>query len=130
MQTAACDGICHIAAQLAIGCTCVHVCAARPVSQRIDLGVRIHFLEVVAPGVALAEDQPCAVQNVLPVIGISVIHTFGNLAECFLLLGHRHSLKNAVVAAADSFRLVIGEVSVLRHFHIIRVQISGNAMDN
>ena len=92
--------------------------------------MRIHFLEVVAPGIALAEDQPCAVQNVFPVIGISVIHTFGDLAECFLLLGHRHSSEDAVVAAADSVRLVIGEVSVLRHFHIVRVQISGNAVDN
>ena len=100
MQTAACDGVCHIAAQLAVGCTGVYIRAACPVSQRVDLGVRIHFLEVVAPGVALAEDQPCAVQNVLPVIRISVIHTFGDLAECFLLLGHRHPFENAVVAAA------------------------------
>ena len=59
-----------------------------------------------------------------------MIHTFGDLAECFLLLGHRHPFENAVVTAADTVRLVIGEVSVLRHFHIIRVQISGNAMDN
>ena len=59
-----------------------------------------------------------------------MIHTFGDLAERFLLLSHRHPFEDAVVAAADSVRLVIGEVSVLRHFHIIRVQISGNAVNN
>ena len=130
MQTAARDRICHIVTQLAVGCTCVHIRAARPVSQRVDLGVRIHFLEVIDLGVALAENEPCAVQNVFPVIGISVIHTFGDLAECFLLLGHRHPFEDAVVAAADSVCLVIGEVSVLRNFHIVRVQISCDAVNN
>ena len=130
MQTAACDGIGHVAAQLAVGSPGVHIRAACPVAERIDLGMRIHFLEVLSPGVALAEDEPCAVQNVLPVIGISVIHTFGDLAEHFLLLGHRHSFEDTVVAAADSVHLIIGEVSVLRHFHIIRVQIPCDAMDN
>ena len=56
MQTAACDGVCHVAAQLAIGGTRVHVRAARPITERIDLGVRIHFLEVLSPGVALTEN--------------------------------------------------------------------------
>ena len=59
-----------------------------------------------------------------------MIHTFGDLAEHFLLLGHRHSFEDTVVAAADSVHLIIGEVSVLRHFHIIRVQIPCDAMDN
>ena len=62
--------------------------------------------------------------------GISVIHTFGDLAECFLLLGHRHPFEDAVVAAADTVCLVIGEVSVLRHLHIVRVQLSCDAMHN
>ena len=59
-----------------------------------------------------------------------MIHTFGDLAERFLLLGHRHSFEYAVVAAADSVRLVIGKMSVLRHFRIVGMQISGNAVDN
>ncbi len=92
MQTAACDGVCHIAAQLAVGCTGVYIRAACPVSPGVDLGIEDTLPEVVAHGVALAEDQPCAVQNVTSVIGISVIHTFGDLAECFLLAWSQASL--------------------------------------
>ena len=50
-----------------------------------------------------------------------MIHTFGDLTENFLLLRDRHPFEDAVVATADSFCLVIGKASVLRHFHIIRV---------
>ena len=57
-----------------------------------------------------------------------MIHTFGDLAECFLLLRDRHPFEDAVVAAADSFCLVIGKVSVLRHFHIICVQIPADTL--
>ena len=59
-----------------------------------------------------------------------MIHTFCNLAECFLLLRDRHPLEDAVVAAADSFCLIPGKASVLRHFHIIRVQIPADALHN
>ena len=59
-----------------------------------------------------------------------MIHTFGDLAKNLLLLRDRHPLEDAVVAAADSFCLVPGKVYVLRDFHIVRVQISCDAMDN
>ena len=130
MQTAACDGVCHIAAQFPVGRAGVHVRTARPVSQGIDLGARIPFPQLCGRGIALAEDQSCLVNDVLPIRGISVIYTFCDLTEGFLLLRDRHPFEDAVIAAADFSCLVIGEVSVLRHFHIIRVQISGNAMDN
>ena len=59
-----------------------------------------------------------------------MIHIFGNLAEGFLLLRDRHSFEDTVVAAADSFCLVVGKASVLRHFHIIRVQIPADTLHN
>ena len=78
-------------------------------------------MQLLCGRIALAEDEPCFVNDVLPIRGICVIHTFGDLTENFLLLRDRHPFEDAVVAAADSFCLVIGKASVLRHFHIIRV---------
>src|SRR5699024_11993831 len=37
MQSAACDRISHVAAQLTVGCTGVHVCTAGPIPMRVDL---------------------------------------------------------------------------------------------
>ena len=120
----------HITAQLTVCRTRIHIRAAGPVAQGIDLGAWIPFPQLGGRDIALAEDEPCSVNNVLPIRGISVIHTFCNLAEGFLLLRDRHPLEDTVVAAADSFCLVIGKVSVLRHFHIIQVQIPADTLHN
>ena len=52
------------------------------------------------------------------------------LRQRFLLLGHGHSLEDAVVAAADAVCLVVGKVTVLRHFHIVHGEVSGNAVNS
>lgn len=130
MKAAARHRIGHVAAQLAVGRPRVYIRAACPVAQGIDLGARIPFPQLCGRGIALAEDEPCFVNDVLPIRGISVIYTFGDLTECFLLLRDRNPFEDAVVPAEDSFRLVIGKTSVLRHFQIVRVQISCDAMDN
>lgn len=59
-----------------------------------------------------------------------MIHTFCDLAENFLLLRDWHPFEDAIVTAADSFCLVIGKASVLRHFHIIQVQIPADTLHN
>ena len=51
------------------------------------------------------------------------------MRELFLLHGYGHSLEDAVIAAADSVCLVVGKVSVLRHFYIVHGEISGNAVN-
>ena len=51
------------------------------------------------------------------------------LRQRFLLLGHGHSLEDAVVAAADAVCLIVGKVTVLRYFHIVYSKISGNAVN-
>ena len=43
------------------------------------------------------------------------------------LLGHGHSPEDAVISAADAVCLVVGKVTVLRHFRIVHGEISGNA---
>ena len=58
--------------------------------------------------------------------GENVPCDFGQL---FLLLGHGHSLEDAVIAAADAVCLVVSKVTVLRHFHIVHSEVSGNAMN-
>lgn len=87
-------------------------------------------MQLLCGRIALTEDEPCFVNDVLPIRGICVIHTFGDLTEGFLLLRDRHPLEDAIVAAADSFCLVPGKASVLRHFHIIQVQIPADTLHN
>ena len=80
-------------------------------------------------GIALTENEPVAVQNVLTVKGIHGENIPCDLRELFLLHGYGHSLEDAVIATADTVCLVVGEVTVLRHFHIVHGETSGNAVD-
>ena len=80
-------------------------------------------------GFALTKNEPFAVQNVYAIIGIHLEDVPGDLRQLFLLLGHRHTLEDAVITAADAIYLVIGEVSVLRYFHIVHRKVSGNAVN-
>ena len=80
-------------------------------------------------GIALTENEPVTVQNVLPIIGIHGENVPCDLRELFLLLGHGHSFEDAVVTAADTVCLVIGKVTVLRHFHIVHSEVSSNAVN-
>ena len=52
-----------------------------------------------------------------------------DLRQLFLLLGHGHSLEDAVIAAADAVCLVIGKVTVLRNFRIVNGKVSCNAVN-
>ena len=79
--------------------------------------------------IALTENEPVTVQNVLAVIGIHRENVPCDLRERLLLLSHGHPLEDAVVAAANAVCLVVGKVTVLRHFHIVYSKISGNAVN-
>ena len=127
MQTAAGNGVCHIAAQLAVGRTGIHIRTARPISKGIDFGIGINLTQTLRAGVTLTEDESVTAQNVFAIIRIQLEDALRNFRQLFLFCGHMHSLEDAVIAAADSVCLVIGKVSVLRHFRIIYREVSGNA---
>ena len=129
MQTAAGHRVGHIRAELAVGSAGVHIGAARPVAERVDLRIGIQLSERIRRRIALTENEPVAVQNVLPIIGIHGENIPCDLRQRFLFLGHGHSLEDAVIAAADTVCLVIGEVTVLRYFHIVHSEISCNAVN-
>ena len=129
MQTAAGHRVSHIRAELAVGCAGVHIGATRPVAERVDLRIGINLAQMLCLGIALTENEPVTVQNVLPIIGIHGENVPCDLRELFLLLGHGHSFEDAVVTAADTVCLVIGEVTVLRYFHIVHGKVSGNAVN-
>ena len=91
--------------------------------------IGIQLSERIRRRIALTENEPVAVQNVLPIIGIHGENVPRDLRQRFLFLGHGHSLEDAVIAAADTVCLVVGEETVLRHFHIVHGEISGNAVN-
>ena len=102
VQTAAGHGVGHIRAEFAVGSAGVHIGAARPVTERVDFRIGINLAQMLCLGIALTENEPVAVQNVLPVKGIHGENIPCDLRELFLFPGHGHSLENAVVAAADA----------------------------
>ena len=110
MQTAAGYGICHITAEFAVGGACVNIRSARPVTERIDFGCRIMFLEFIRIRIALADDKPCSVNDVFPIKGLGIVYVFCYLDKCFLLIGYWHTIKYAVVTAADNIVLVLCKV--------------------
>jgi len=129
VQTAAGHRVGHIRAEFAVGSAGIHIGAARPVTERVDFRIGINLAQMLCLGIALTENESVAVQNVLPIIGIHGENVPCDLRELFLLHGYRYSLEDAVIAAADAVCLVVGEVTVLRHFYIVHGEISGNAMD-
>ena len=130
MQAAARDAVRHVAAQLAVCRAGIHICATRPVAQGIDLRAGELGGKVSGGGVALADDQAVAIQNVLSVTGIFCIDGMSNGGELFLLLRQRRALKDAVVATADTLRLVCGQVLVLRYLAVVHNHaVPGNAGD-
>ena len=80
-------------------------------------------------GIALTEDESVTVQNVFAVKGMFGENAPCDLRQLFLLLGHGHSLEDAVISAADAVCLVFGKVTVLRHFHIVHSEVSSNAVN-
>ena len=107
VQTTAGHGVSHIGAELPVGGTGVNVRAAGPVTERIDLGIRKDFMQIAGLGVALAEDQAVAVQNVFAVATVGFIELLGDGGELFLLVSHRDAFEDAVVAAVDAVDLVV-----------------------
>ena len=67
MQAATCDTICHVTAQLPVGGSGVHVSAASPIAQRVDLRTGIGSLQFLSRCIALAEDQAIDIKDVFPV---------------------------------------------------------------
>ena len=130
MQTAAGDTVRHIGAQLPVGRAGIHICAARPIAQRIDLGTGIQLPKLVRGSIALAEDEPVAVQNVLPVSGVSFVDGAGDAGELLLLRCDTHSFEDAVVAAAKTVTLVVGEMCILSDLGVIKREVTGDTVDD
>lgn len=129
METTASYGISHIAAQLAVSSTSIHIRATSPVTERIDFCDGIDFTEMVSIGVALADDDPAVVDDVLAIKGVGIVDVSGN-AHQFLLLGsHRHTLEDAVVTAADSTTLISGKVDILGNFGVINIEEACDAVN-
>ena len=68
MQTTARDGIRHVTSQLAVGGAGVKVLAARPVTQGIDFRIWIDCTQLIAVRIALTDNEPLAVKNVLSMV--------------------------------------------------------------
>lgn len=66
VQTTACYRVGHIRAELAVVGTGVHIGFTCPAAERVDLSTGIQPSERIRRCIALAEDEPVAVQNVLP----------------------------------------------------------------
>ena len=128
MQATASDAVSHVAAQLTVGSTGIHIRAACPITQRIDFRIRVCSTELLRWRIALAEDQSIAVQNVFPVTAIFGIQLLCNPGELFLLFGNRRTTEDAVVATAKAMILIPGQVAVLRDLHIVHSNLSGNAI--
>ena len=60
METAASHGVGHVAAQLAVGGSGVHIGAASPVAERVDLSAGIPAFQFVCVRVALTDNQAFA----------------------------------------------------------------------
>nr|DAK40850.1 MAG TPA: hypothetical protein [Caudoviricetes sp.] len=119
MQAAARHAVRHVAAQLTVGRAGIHIRAACPFAQRIDLRAGVLCGEVSGRGVALADNQSVAVQNVLAVTGMFCIDGMGDGGELFLLLRQRHALEDAVVSAADALRLICSQMLILRYLAVV-----------
>lgn len=76
MQTTACYRVAHIRAELPVNSTGIYIGAAGPVTERIDLGLRICLVQVIGLGVTLADDQAGLVQNVFAVTAVDGIDLF------------------------------------------------------
>ena len=107
MQTAARDGVCHVGTELSVGRSGIYIRAARPVTEGIDLGSGIEAFQFLCRSVALADDQPCLVNNVLSIRAVFLVDASGDGGEGFLLPCHRDAFEDAIVAAADTVLLVI-----------------------
>ena len=123
MKSTAGHGVSHIGAELPVGGTGVNVRAADPVTERVDLSIREDFTQIAGFGVALAEDQTTAVQNVFAVAAVGVIELLGDSGELFLLVSHRDAFEDAVVAAVDAVDLVVGQMLILRNLTVVHQQV-------
>ena len=128
VQATARDAVRHIRAQLPVGRTGVHVRATRPVAQGIDLGLREQGLQLICGSIALTEDEPVAVQDVLSIRGLPIVDGAGDAGELLLLRCDTHSFEDAVVAAAETVTLVVGEMCVLCDLGIIQGEVPGNTV--
>ena len=126
MQTTAGHGVSHIGAELPVSGTGVNICAAGPVTERVDLGIREDFTQIDDLGVALAEDQTITVQNVFAVAAEGFIELLGNGGELFLFVCHRDAFEDAVVAAMDAVDLVVGQMLILRNLTVVHQQVPGD----
>ena len=114
MQTAAGYGVRHITAEFAVGGACVNIRSACPVTERVNFGSGIIFFDFIRTRIALADDEPCSVNDVFSVKWIGIVYVPCNLGKRFLLLGYGYTLKYAVVTASDNTVLILCKMCVLR----------------
>ena len=86
--------------------------------------------DFICLGIALADDQLRAVQNVFAIAAVLFVQISGNLRELELLIRHRDALEDPVITASEAAALIVREVGVLRDLSIVESKISGDAVDD
>ena len=130
MQAATGDAVCHIGAQLPVGRAGIHISATCPIAERVDLGIGEQRLQLLCGCIALAEDEPVSIQNVLTVRVVSLVDGAGDAGELPLLRCDTHSFEDAVVTAAEAITLVIREMRVLGDLCVVQCKVPGDAVDD
>ena len=123
VQTAAGHGVAQVRAELPVGSTRVNIRAAGPITERIDLGIWEDLTQMAGLGVALAEDQAVAVQNVFSVAAVGFIELLGDGGELLLLIGHRNAFEDAIIAAVNAADLVVSQMFILRNLTVVHQQV-------
>nr|DAX47853.1 MAG TPA: hypothetical protein [Caudoviricetes sp.] len=129
VQTASCNRIRHIRAEFAVGGTGIDIRSAGPVTERVDFRIRTTLTEFFGRGIALTDNQPLSVQNIFSVIAEPCKQHMRKIRKGTLLVRNRDTFENAVVTAADSVCLIIGEMPVLRDFFVVNGKVAGNPVN-
>ena len=129
MKASACNGVCHIRAQLSVRCAGIHVGAARPVAQGVDDGIREEVQDALALCIALADNEIKTVNDVFSVRGEYRIQISCDVRQHVLLDRDGHALEDTIISTAQSVLLIPGEDRILPHLMVIEDDaFSGDAL--
>ena len=129
MQASARNTVCHIAAELSVGRAGVHIDAACPVAERVDLRAGELILQVFGVRAALADDEPVTVENVFTIRGVSCEDFSCDLCQRTLLVCDGDASEDAVVAAAHGIRLISCENGILCDLMVVYDHVARDPRD-
>lgn len=98
VKAAARDAVHHITAQIPVGSSGVRIRTACPITQRVDVCVRVCGTKLFRRRVALTDKQTSSVQDVFSAAAEFAIDYFRNPRVFYLPLGHGHKVRLAAVA--------------------------------